>query len=128
MAFEGINEHMLDWIDHHREMHLRSSRVLYDEALEILLIKFIGTLYEYVAATFSWLILAKLEDMGLGKGLNLPLASTRSARFGAGSGRQMEPDAFFRPWSRIGRIALPSFVIQVGVNQTLMQLQCDACM
>lgn len=128
LAFEGINKHMLDRIDHHREMHLRSSRVLYDEALEILLIKFIGTLHEYAAANFSRLILAELEDMGLGKGLNLPLASTGSARFGAGSGRQMEPDASFRPLSRTGQIALPSFVIQVGVNQTLMQLQCDACM
>ena len=66
--------------------------------------------------------------MGLRKGLNLLLASTGSARFGTGSGRQMEPDAFFRPLSRIRQIALPSFVIQVGVNQTLMQLQCDACM
>ena len=45
LAFEGINKHMLDRIDHHREMHLQSSRVLYDEALEILLIKFIGTLH-----------------------------------------------------------------------------------
>lgn len=47
-------------------------------------------------------------------------------RFGAGGGRQKEADTSFKPSTRVGRDAWPSFVIEVGVSETLSQLQCDA--
>jgi hypothetical protein len=123
LAFRCVLPDMLEQIDAYREKHLRSSRVLYDEEAELLIVKLMpGVLHGHATASFSQELLEQLHSMGLGGALK----GLGDARFGTRGGRQKEPACSYKPSTRVGRDSWPSLVIEVGVSQTLSQLQCDA--
>jgi hypothetical protein len=97
--------------------------ILYDGREEILIIKLmVGVMREGVARLFDTMFIEKLVLLGV-VGLVLP---TGSGRFGHRGGRSKEADVGYKPHSRPMIDDWPSFVIEVGVSESLAMLRRDA--
>jgi hypothetical protein len=118
VAFYCIGNDVLEQIDRYCERHQKSTRVLYDEELELLIVNLL--LHRQVVFSFSRELYLKLSSMGHGLS---PYSLDRmgGTRYGAGSGRQKEADGSFKPSTHVGGDTWPSFVIEVGVSETLSQ-------
>jgi hypothetical protein len=125
VAFYCVGKDVLDQIDQYREWHRKSSRVFYDEELEFLIVKLMRRVFHiHAELSFSWELLLKLNSMGHGLSL-FSLEGMGGTRFGTGGRRQKEVDVLFKPSTCVGGGSWPSFVIEVGVCETLSQLQYD---
>jgi hypothetical protein len=97
--------------------------ILYDGREQILIVKLmVGVMHEGVAHQF-----ARMFDMKLVlPGVHASLFATGSTRFGRPGGRSKEPYIGYIPLSRQVEDDWPSFVIEVGVSESLAMLRRDA--
>jgi hypothetical protein len=97
--------------------------ILYDGREEILIVKLmVGVMHEGVARGFAKMFDIKSFRLGVDESL-LP---TGSGRFGCRGGRSKEADIGYKPHSRPMIDDWPSFVIEVGVSESLAMLRKDA--
>jgi hypothetical protein len=97
--------------------------ILYDGREEILIVKLmVGVMHEGVARLFDRMFDRKLVALGVGESL----VPTGSSRFGRRGGRSKEADVGYKPDSRPMIDDWPSFVIEVGVSESLAMLRRDA--
>jgi hypothetical protein len=97
--------------------------ILYDGREEILIVKLmVGVMHEGVAHQFARMFDNKLVLLGV----DASLAPTGSGRFGCRGGRSKEADIGYKPDSRPMINGWPSFVIKVGVSESLAMLRRDA--
>jgi hypothetical protein len=97
--------------------------ILYDGREEILIVKLmVGAMHEGVAHQFARMFDMKLVLLGV----HASLLATGSARFGGRGGRSKEADIGYKPCSREMEDDWPSFVIEVGVSESLAMLRSDA--
>ena len=124
LAFGDVQESSMRPIERGRNRsELPAFRILYDAAEEVLITKLMpGVPHELAAEVFSRMFDRRLVSLGVGDTLD-PVGS---ARFGAPGGRSKEPDKAFRPSTRVLETDWPSFVIEVGVSESLSQLGTDA--
>ena len=96
---------------------------LYDARKEVLIVKFrAGYGHEYASHQFSTMFTEKL----IGLGLQWELTSFGSTKF-RDQRRYKKPDDSFKPRStRPNDDDWPSLVLEVGLSQSLAQLQLDA--
>jgi hypothetical protein len=97
--------------------------ILYDGREEILIDKLmVGVMHEGVAREF-----AKMFDIkSFRLGVDESLLATGSGRFGRRGGRSKEGDLGYKPLSRPMIDDWPSFVVEVGVSESLAMLRRDA--
>ncbi|CAM6033322.1 unnamed protein product [Sphagnum compactum] len=126
LAFTSVSQESLDEIDRIRDERrgrLPRMTILYDGREEILILKLmVGVMHEGVAREFASMFEMKLLLLDF----RASLAATGSARFGCPAGRSKEPDVGYKPISREMQDGWPSFVIEVGVSQSLAMLRRDA--
>jgi hypothetical protein len=97
--------------------------ILYDGIEQILIVKLmVGVMHEGVAHQFARMFDMKLVLLGV----HASLFATGSARFRRPGGRSKEPDIGYIPLSRQVEDDWPSFVIEVGVSESLAMLRRDA--
>jgi hypothetical protein len=97
--------------------------ILYNGREEILIVKLMaGVMHEGVARLFDIMFIQKLALLGVVESL----APTGSGRFGRRGGRSKEADVGYKPDSRPMIDDWPSFVIEVGVSESLAMLRRDA--
>jgi hypothetical protein len=98
--------------------------ILYDGREEILIVKLmvVGVMHEGVARQFVAMFDKKLVLLGVDDSLD----PTGSGRFGRRGGRSKEADVGYKPCSRRRKHDWPSFVIEVGVSESLAMLRRDA--
>ncbi len=125
LAFMSVSQESLDKIDRTREERrgwLPRMTILYDGREEILIVKLmVGVMHEGVAHQFARMFHIKLFLLGVDESL-LP---TGSSRFGRRGGRSKEADIGYKPRSRDMEDDWPSFVIEVGVSESLAMLRRD---
>jgi hypothetical protein len=96
--------------------------ILYDGREEILIVKLmVGVMHEGVARLFEGMFIEKLVLLGVYESL-LP---TGSGRIGRRGGRSKEADIGYKPLSRDMEDDWPSFVVEVGVSESLAMLRRD---
>ncbi len=126
LAFTSVSQESLDEIDRTREERrgwLPRMTILYDGREEILIVKLmVGVMHEGVARLFDRMFDRKLVALGVGESL----VPTGSSRFGRRGGRSKEADVGYKPDSRPMIDDWPSFVIEVGVSESLAMLRRDA--
>jgi len=126
LALTSVSQESLDEIDRIREERrgrLPRMTILYDGREEILIVKLmVGVMHEGVAREFASMFDRKLVLLGIDE----LVAATGSGRFGRRGGRSKEPDVGFKPCSRPREDEWPSFVIEVGVSESLAMLRRDA--
>jgi hypothetical protein len=123
VVFSGVGLDDLEAIDRYREREQGSTRVLYDEEAEVLIVKLLpGLVHEHAIGSFSREMVIRSLAQGL-TGYEFELMG--GSRYGDGGGRRKEADAAYKPSTRLGGGQWPSFVVEVGVSQTLSQLRCD---
>ncbi len=126
LAFTSVSQESLDEIDRTREERrgwLPRMTILYDGREEILIVKLmVGVMHEGVARGFAKMFDIKSFRLGVDESL-LP---TGSGRFGRHGGRSKEADIGYKPHSRPMIDDWPSFVIEVGVSESLAMLRKDA--
>ncbi|CAM6021489.1 unnamed protein product [Sphagnum balticum] len=126
LAFTSVSQETLDEIDRTREERrgwLPRMTILYDGREEILIVKLmVGVMHEGVAREFSDMFHEKSVLLGVQESL----AATGSGRFGRRGGRSKEADVGYKPHSRPMIDDWPSFVIEVGVSESLAMLRRDA--
>ena len=124
LAFGDVKQSNMRTIERrHNRSELPAFRILYDAAEEVLITKLMPRLHHEVAAEeFSRMFDHRLFSLGLGN----TLRSVGSTRYEAPSGRSKEADKAFRPSTRVLPTDWPSFVIEVGVSESLSQLRTDA--
>ncbi len=126
LAFTSVSQESLDKIDTTREERwgwLPQMTILYDGREQILIVKLmVGVMHEGVAHQFARMFDMKLVLLGV----HASLFATGSARFGRPGGRSKEPDIGYIPLSRQVEDDWPSFVIEVGVSESLAMLRRDA--
>ncbi|CAK9857022.1 unnamed protein product [Sphagnum jensenii] len=126
LAFTSVSQESLDEIDRTREERrgwLPRMTILYDGREEILIVKLMmGVMHEGVAHQFARMFDIKLFLLGVDESL----VPTRSGRFGRRGGRSKEADIAYKPRSRPMIDDWPSFVIEVGVSESLAMLRRDA--
>jgi hypothetical protein len=97
--------------------------ILYDGTEEILIVKLmVDVMHEGVAREFALMFDLKLALLDV----RASLVATGSARFGRRGGRSKEADVGYKPISREMKHEWPSFVIEVGVSESLAMLRTDA--
>jgi hypothetical protein len=82
----------------------------------------VGVMHEGVARLFDRMFFKKLVLLGVDESL----LGTGSGRFGRRGGRSKEADIGYKPHSRPMIDDWPSFVIEVGVSESLAMLRRDA--
>ncbi len=126
LAFTSVSQHSLDEIDRIREERrgwLPRMTILYDGREEILIVKLmVGVMHEGVAREFASMFDMRLFLLDVRESL----LATGSARFGRLGGRSKEADVGYKPRSRRMEDEWPSFVIEVGVSESLAMLRRDA--
>ncbi len=126
LAFTSVSQESLDEIDRTREERrggLPRMTILYDGIEQILIVKLmVGVMHEGVAHQFARMFDMKLVLLGV----HASLFATGSARFRRPGGRSKEPDIGYIPLSRQVEDDWPSFVIEVGVSESLAMLRRDA--
>jgi hypothetical protein len=97
--------------------------IMYDGREEILIIKLIdGVMHESAACEFASMFDLKLALLGV----HTSIIATGSPRFGRLVGRSKEANVSYKPISRFLEDEWPSFVIEVGVSQSLAMLRRNA--
>jgi hypothetical protein len=126
LAFTSVSQESLDEIDRIREERrgwLPRMTILYDGREEILIVKLmVGVMHEAAAREFATMFDAKLGLLGV----RASLKAIGSARFGCRGGRSKEADISYKPRSRRSPDEWPSFVVEVGVLESLAMLRRDA--
>jgi len=126
LAFTSVSQETLDEIDRIREERwgrLPRMTILYDGREGILIVKLmVGVMHEGVACEFATMFDVKLGLLDVRESL----AATGSGRFGRRGGRSKEADVGYKPISRDMEDEWPSFVIEVGVSESLAMLRRDA--
>ncbi len=126
LAFTNVSQESLDEIDRIREEKqgwLPRMTILYDGREEILIIKLpAGVLYCGVVHEFASMFHEKFFRLGV----CASLVATGCGRFGRRGGRSKEADIGYKPISRHMVDEWPSFVIEVGVSESLAMLRNDA--
>jgi hypothetical protein len=126
LAFTNVSQESLDEIDRIREERrgwLPRMTILYDGREEILIIKLpAGVLYCGVVHEFASMFHEKFFRLGV----RASLVATGCGRFGRRGGRSKEADIGYKPISRHMVDEWPSFVIEVGVSESLAMLRSDA--
>jgi hypothetical protein len=126
LAFTSVSQESLDEIDRIREERrswLPRMTILYDGTEEILIVKLmVDVMHEGVAREFALMFDLKLALLDV----RASLVATGSARFGRRGGRSKEADVGYKPISREMKHEWPSFVIEVGVSESLAMLRTDA--
>ncbi len=126
LAFTSVSKESLDEIDRIRDERrgrLPQMTILYDGREEILIVKLIdGVMHESAACQFASIFDLKLALLGV----RTSIIATGSARFGRLAGRSKEANVSYKPISRVMEDEWPSFVIEVGVSQSLAMLRRDA--
>jgi hypothetical protein len=126
LAFTNVSQESLDEIDRIREEKqgwLPRMTILYDGREEILIIKLpAGVLYCGVVHEFASMFHEKFFRLGV----CASLVATGCGRFGRRGGRSKEADVGYKPISRHMVDEWPSFVIEVGVSESLAMLRSDA--
>jgi ubiquitin len=109
----------LDYIDRHRRNDFPSMRILYDGKMEIMIVRMVGVFHEVVAKSFERII-----HHHTGKSFR----PTVTARYrGISGNREKEADNSYVPrGTRIRGTDLPSFVVEIGLSESLSGLRCDA--
>lgn len=96
----------------------------YDATQEVLVIKFqAGVEHETAGQSMAELFRDHMVNNAIAKNTLVP---TGSARFGSVNRRQKEGDVSYKPRTRINKDDFPSFVIEVGVSESLLLLRTDA--
>jgi hypothetical protein len=118
---EGFKPSDMDWVNEHRRS-LPSMRLLYDETTECLVIKFVSERHDVAAHEFA----AFFEDAYKAKGISrYDLVRVGSGRIKCNNARSKEADMSYRPLTRaMGQPS--SFVVEVGLSESLNRLRCDA--
>ncbi len=126
LAFTNVSQESLDEIDRIREEKqgwLPRMTILYDGREEILIIKLLaGVLYCGVVHEFASMFHEKFFRLGV----CASLVATGCGGFGRRGGRSKEADIGYKPISRHMVDEWPSFVIEVGVSESLAMLRSDA--
>jgi hypothetical protein len=126
LAFTNVSQESLEEIDRIREERrgwLPRMTILYDGREEILIIKLpAGVLYCGVVHEFASMFHEKFFRLGV----RASLVATGCGRFGRRGGRSKEADIGYKPISRHMVDEWPSFVIEVGVSESLAMLRSDA--
>jgi len=126
LAFTNVSQESLDEIDRIREEkpgQLPRMTILYDGREEILIIKLpAGVLYCGVVHEFASIFHEKFFHLGL----RASIVATGCGRFGHRGGRSKEADIGYKPISRHMVDEWPSFVVEVGVSESLAMLRSDA--
>jgi hypothetical protein len=121
-----VSQESLDEIDRIREERrgwLPRMTILYDGREEILIIKLpAGVLYCGVVDEFASMFNEKFFRLHV----RASLVATGCGRFGCRGGRSKEADKGYKPISREMVDEWPSFVIEVGVSESLAMLRNDA--
>ncbi|KAG0589633.1 hypothetical protein KC19_1G035300 [Ceratodon purpureus] len=122
VGFTRVSMSDLDGIDDIRS-HLPKMRFFYDMNQEILIVKFmVGTAHELSAGLLG----IELDRLVVSRtGQRRAIKSIGSARF-KGLNRQKESDFCYKPTTRTLEDDWPSVVFEVGVSETLRELQKDA--
>jgi hypothetical protein len=126
LAFTSVSQESLDEIykiREERQGRLPRMTILYDGREEILIIKLpAGVLYCGVVHEFASMFHEKFFRLGV----RASLVATGCGRFGRRGGRSKEADIGYKPISRHMVDEWPSFVIEVGVSESLAMLRNDA--
>ncbi len=126
LAFTSVSQESLDEIDRIREERrgrLPRMTILYDGREEILIVKLmVGVMHEGIAHEFASMFNGKLTLLGV----RALVVATGSGRFGRRGGRSKEADVSYKPRSCRRKHDWPSFVIEVGVSESLAMLRTDA--
>ncbi|CAK9190315.1 unnamed protein product [Sphagnum troendelagicum] len=126
LAFTNVSQESLDEIDRTREERrgwLPRMTILYDGREEILIVKLIvGVMHEGVGTEFHSMLEAKFRLLHV----RSSLSGTGSGRFGRRGGRSKEADIGYKPRSRPMIDDWPSFVVEIGVSESLAMLRRDA--
>jgi hypothetical protein len=121
-----VSQESLDEIDRTREERrgwLPRMTILYDGREEILIVKLMaGVMHEGVACQFASMFETKLFLLDV----RASLLATGSGRFGRRGGRSKEANIGYKPSSRSMVDDWPSFVLEVGVLESLAMLRSDA--
>ncbi|KAK9372187.1 uncharacterized protein V1513DRAFT_263857 [Lipomyces chichibuensis] len=98
--------------------------VLLDEENKTAIIKLkLGIPHEMARWIFAEIFLEERARLGLPRNIFVP---TGSGRYQFSNGLSKEPDTSYVPETREGPGDFPSFVVEVGVSQSLLQLRQDA--
>lgn len=119
----GVDKEILAWIDNRRRT-LPPMRVFYDEIFKNLIVKLVSSYHEILHQNLMNAITAELQNMGI----TMQYYAVQGAgRVRGQNSREKEPDNSFRPINTRPKFSdLPTFVIEVGVSETLKQLRNDA--
>ncbi|KAK9357344.1 hypothetical protein V1504DRAFT_73224 [Lipomyces starkeyi] len=99
-------------------------RVLLDEENKMTIVKLMpGIPHEVATWIFGEIFLEERARLGLPRNIFVP---TGSGRYHFSNELSMEPDASYTPQTRKGPDHFPSFIVEVGVSQSLLQLRQDA--
>ncbi|KAK9428337.1 hypothetical protein V1505DRAFT_315993 [Lipomyces doorenjongii] len=99
-------------------------RVLLDEENKTAIMKLMpGIPHEVAKVIFEEIFLGERARLGLPRNIFVP---TGSGRYHFSNELSKEPDASYRPQTRNGPGHFPSFIVEVGVSQSLLQLRLDA--
>lgn len=117
----SIGVDSIQWIDKNRR-ELPPMRLLYDEIQKCLVIKFASKPHNVAFAEFR----AMFEDAYRAKGVSrYDIVCMGPSRYRGSNGRHKEADESFKPVTR-SLDDKPSFVIEVGLSESLNQLRSDA--
>ncbi|CAK9857020.1 unnamed protein product [Sphagnum jensenii] len=126
LAFTSVSQESLDEIDRTREERrgwLPRMTILYDGREKILIVKLmVGVMHEGVAREFASMFEAKLFLLDV----RSSLLAAGSGRFVRRGGRSKEADNGYKPRSRPMIDDWRSFVVEVGVSESLAMLRRDA--
>ncbi|KAJ8103380.1 hypothetical protein POJ06DRAFT_241728 [Lipomyces tetrasporus] len=99
-------------------------RVLLDEENKTAIIKLMpGIPHEVATSIFVEMFVGERARLGLPRNIFVP---TGSGRYHLSNELSKEPDASYKPQTRKGADRYPSFIVEVGVSQSLLQLRQDA--
>ncbi|KAK9233714.1 hypothetical protein V1525DRAFT_392217 [Lipomyces kononenkoae] len=99
-------------------------RVLLDEENKAAIIKLMpGIPHEVAKVIFEEIFVGERARLGLPRNIFVP---TGSGRYHFSNELSKEPDASYIPQTRQGSDHFPSFIVEVGVSQSLLQLRQDA--
>jgi hypothetical protein len=109
----------LNQIDRQRENEFPPMRILYDARMEIMIVRMVGEYQEVVAKTFEGILRNHTGRSFFPTG--------RSRYPGISGNHEKEADNSYLPrGTRIVGPDLPSFVVEVGLSESLSGLRCDA--
>ncbi|KAK9334937.1 hypothetical protein V1521DRAFT_441388 [Lipomyces starkeyi] len=82
-----------------------------------------GIPHEVAKVIFEEIFLGERARLGLPRNIFVP---TGSGRYHFSDGLSKEPDASYKPQTRKGPGRFPSFIVEIGVSQSWLQLRQDA--